>query len=35
VQEFVKQRAGGRDVYCLAATSALRGHPDSLSDLDM
>jgi hypothetical protein len=35
VQEFAEQRVGGRDATCLAATSALRAHPDSLSDLDM
>ena len=35
VQEFVEQRVGGRAATCLAATSALRAHPDSLSDLHM
>jgi len=35
MQELVEQRVGGRDVSCLAATPALRAHPDSLSDLDM
>ena len=35
VQEFVEQRVGGRAATCLATTSALRAHPDSLSDLHM
>jgi hypothetical protein len=34
VQEFVEQRVGGRACTYLA-TSALRAHPDSLSDLHM
>ena len=35
VQELVEQRVGGRATTCLATTSALRAHPDSLSDLHM
>jgi hypothetical protein len=35
MQELVEQRVGGRDVSGLAVPSALRAHPDSLSDLDM
>jgi hypothetical protein len=35
VQEFVEQRVGGRAATYLATTSALRAHPDSLSDLHM
>jgi len=35
VQELGVQRVGGRATTCLATSSALRAHPDSLSDLHM